>query len=86
MTQFDDFATVSEAAERLGIHPESVRRLIRANQLPAKKFVNSWLIARDVLEQFATGYDRRPGNKATLFKLPKKTGKNSRKTEPNDTK
>ena len=69
MTQFDDYATVQDAAERLGIHPESVRRLIRLNRLPAKKFANSWLIARDVLEQFATGYDRRPGNKATLFNI-----------------
>jgi excisionase family DNA binding protein len=65
----DDYVTVAEAAERLGIHPESVRRLIRTQQLPAKKFVTSWLIERDVLEQFAQGYHRRPGNKAMLFKL-----------------
>ncbi len=75
MNQFDDYATVPEAAERLGIHPESVRRLIRLERLPAKKFANSWLIARDVLEQFATGYDRRPGNKATLFNIRDKTVK-----------
>ena len=66
---------VEEAAERLGIHPESVRRLIRLERLPAKKFAASWLIARDVLEQFATGYDRRPGNKATLFNIGDKTAK-----------
>ncbi len=70
MTQFDDYATVAEAAQRLGIHPESVRRLIRENRLPATKFAHSWLIARDVLEQFASGYEGRPGNKATLFDLP----------------
>jgi len=75
MTQLDDYATVLEAAERLGIHPESVRRLIRTERLPAQKFAGSWLIARDVLEQFATGYDRRPGNKATLFKFPTKAAK-----------
>ena len=65
----DDYVTVSDAAERLGIHPESVRRLIRQGRLPAKKFAHSWLVARDVLEQFANGYDRRPGNKATLFEM-----------------
>jgi excisionase family DNA binding protein len=65
----DDYVTVAEAAERLGIHPESVRRLIRTQQLPAKKFLKAWLIERDVLEQFAQGYHRRPGNKAMLFKL-----------------
>jgi excisionase family DNA binding protein len=69
MTQLDDYVTVVDAAKRLGIHAESVRRLIRQERLPAKKFANSWLIARDVLEQFASGYDKRPGNKATLFTI-----------------
>ncbi len=67
MTDFDDYATVKEAAERLNIHPESVRRLIRKGKLPARKFANTWLIERDVLEQFASHYDPRPGNKATLL-------------------
>jgi excisionase family DNA binding protein len=67
----DDYVTVTDVAERLGIHPESVRRLIRQGKLPAKKFAQSWLVERDVLEQFANGYDRRPGNKATLFTLRK---------------
>src|SRR5438270_722065 len=69
MSRFEDYVTVPDAAERLQIHPESVRRLIRKGQLPAKKFGNSWLVERDVLEQFATGYDRRPGNKAMLFHI-----------------
>ena len=50
MTRLDDYVTVTDAAERLGIHPESVRRLIRAERLPAKKFAASWLIERDVLD------------------------------------
>jgi excisionase family DNA binding protein len=78
MSQFIDYVTVAEAAERLGIHPESVRRLIRMERLPAKKFANSWLIARDVLEQFASGYDRRPGNpgnRTTLFEIGSKRSK-----------
>ena len=69
MSRFEDYVTVPDAAERLQIHPESVRRLIRKGQLPAKKFGNSWLVERDVLEQFATGYDRRPGNRAMLFHI-----------------
>ncbi len=73
MSRFEDYVNVPEAAERLRIHPESVRRLIRAGRLPAKKFGNSWLIARDVLEQFATGYDRRPGNRAMLFDIKSET-------------
>jgi len=64
---FNDYVTVQEAAQRLNIHPESVRRLIRAGKLPARKFANTWLVERDVLEQFASHYDPRPGNKATLL-------------------
>jgi excisionase family DNA binding protein len=67
MSELENYATVREAADKLRIHPESVRRLIRQGKLPAKKFANSWLIEQAVLEQFASHYDPRPGNKATLF-------------------
>jgi len=63
----DEFVGASEAAERLRIHPESVKRLIRRGKLPARKIANKWLIRRDVLEQFASTYDPRPGQKATLL-------------------
>jgi len=61
------YAGVLEVAQRLRIHPESVRRLIRKGKLPALKFGNKWLVEKFVLEQYASGYDRRPGNKATLL-------------------
>ena len=67
MANLDEYVTVKEASERLKIHPESVRRLIRQGKLPATKVVNSWLIEKSVLEMFASRYDPRPGNKATLF-------------------
>jgi excisionase family DNA binding protein len=79
MSQFEDYVTVADVAERLGIHQESVRRLIRIGRLPAKKFANSWLVARDVLEQFASAYDSRPGNpgnRKTLFEMPHKSKRN----------
>jgi excisionase family DNA binding protein len=50
---FEDYVTVADAAKRLNIHPESVRRLIRNGKLPARKFANH--------------YDPRPGKKATLL-------------------
>ncbi len=62
-----NYVDVKEAAIRLKIHPESVRRLIRQGKLPAIRFANKWLIERDVLEQFASYYDPRPGQKATLL-------------------
>lgn len=62
-----NYADVNEVSRRLGIHPESVRRLIRDGKLPAIKFGNKWLVEKTFLDQFASGYDGRPGNKATLF-------------------
>lgn len=62
-----NYVTVDEAARRLNIHPESVRRLIRAGKLPARKFANTWLIESSTLDQFASNYDPRPGRKATLL-------------------
>ncbi len=64
---FENYVTVTEAAKRLNIHPESVRRLIRSGKLLARKFANTWLIERNQLEQFASHYDPRPGKKATLL-------------------
>ncbi len=63
----DNYAGVEAVAERLRIHPESVRRLIRQGKLPAIKFGNKWLVEKVVLEQYASHYDPRPGNKATLL-------------------
>ena len=63
----ESYAGVDEVAERLRIHPESVRRLIRQGKLPAIKFGNKWLVEKSSLEQFAGHYDPRPGNKATLL-------------------
>ena len=63
----EQYAGVDDASKRLKIHPESVRRLIRQGKLPAIKFGNKWLIERATLEQFASHYDPRPGNKATLL-------------------
>jgi excisionase family DNA binding protein len=62
-----NYVGVPEVAERLKIHPESVRRLIRQGKLPAIKFGNKWLVERVTLEQYASRYDPRPGNKATLL-------------------
>jgi excisionase family DNA binding protein len=63
----ESYADVNQVSKRLGIHPESVRRLIRDGKLPAIKFGNKWLVEKSLLEQFASSYIGRPGNKATLF-------------------
>lgn len=63
----ENYAGVAEISKRLNIHPESVRRLIRQGKLPAIKFGNKWLVEKATLDQYASRYDPRPGNKATLL-------------------
>ena len=53
----DDYATAEQAAERLKIHPETVRRLIRQGDIIAMKVWGKCLIYRPDLERFAAGYD-----------------------------
>ena len=64
---FEQFKDVHFAADRLSIHPESVKRLIRLGKLPARKFANKWLIHEDSLEQFAQHYVPYPGNRSRLI-------------------
>ncbi len=63
----DQYLDAKEAADRLRVHQETIKRLIRGGQLPARKFGNKWLIDRDVFDQFAATYQRGPGAKRTLF-------------------
>ncbi len=62
-----DYATVNEAARRLKIHPETVKRLCRQGDLPAEKLHNTWLIRWDSLDVFAGVYDPRRGAKRRLL-------------------
>ena len=52
-----------EAARLLGIHPQSLRRLIKAGKIPASLYAGKYLIRRDRLEMFKSNYDPRPGRK-----------------------
>ncbi len=60
---FDNYLDVLEAAHALGIHPQTVRRLIKRRRLPAVMFAGKYLIPRDRLEVFKAAYDPRPGRK-----------------------
>jgi excisionase family DNA binding protein len=62
MTAMRDYCDVDEAAERLKVHPESVRRLLREGKLKASKIAGRWMLHRAYVEQYARGYDPRPGN------------------------
>jgi excisionase family DNA binding protein len=60
---FDDYLDLIEAARELGIHPQSLRRLIKQQKVPAILFAGKYLIPRDKLEMFKANYDPRPGRK-----------------------
>ena len=60
---FDKYLDLVEAARELGIHPQSLRRLIKQGRVPATLFAGKYLIERDKLEIFKSSYDQRPGRK-----------------------
>lgn len=61
---FDDYLDLVEAARVLNIHPQSLRRLIKQQKVPAMLFAGKYLIQRDQLQIFKSNYDPRPGRKA----------------------
>ena len=60
---FDEYFDLVEAARELGIHPQSLRRLIKQGKVPATLFAGKYLIERDKLDMFKSSYDPRPGRK-----------------------
>ena len=58
-----DHLDLVEAAAVLGIHPQSLRRLIKMQKMPARLYAGKYLIDRSVLEMFKANYDPRPGRK-----------------------
>ena len=60
---FDDYLDLVEAARELGIHPQSLRRLIKQKRVPATMFAGKYLVERDKFETFKANYDPRPGRK-----------------------
>ena len=63
----DDYLTANQAARRLRVHPETVKRLCRQGDLPAEKLHNTWLIHHDVLDVFAGTYDPSRGARKRLL-------------------
>ena len=68
MTLLEDYYNAIEAAHRLKIHPETVKRLCRQGDLPAIKLHNTWLIKRDILDNFAATYVPRRGARRRLLR------------------
>jgi len=63
----ENYLMVIEAAKRLKIHPDTVKRLCRQGDIPAVKIRNTWLIDKDKLEVFAGTYQPKRGGKKRLI-------------------
>ena len=59
MPILDNYVSVVEAGEALGVHWETVKRLCREGRIPAGKVHNMWLIDQDDLARFAAVYNDR---------------------------
>jgi len=68
MAFLDSYVNVIDAGRRLKIHPETVKRLCRQGDLPAMKIHNTWLINKDVLDNFAGTYIPKRGARKRLIK------------------
>ncbi|MFC2040514.1 helix-turn-helix domain-containing protein [Chloroflexota bacterium] len=64
---WDNYLTALEASRHLKIHPETVKRLCRQGDIPASKLHNTWLIKRDILDNFAGTYSPKRGPRRKLI-------------------
>ena len=47
---FENYGDVIEASKLLGVHPKTVKLLIREGKLTATRFRDKWIMERDRLE------------------------------------
>jgi len=67
MAFVENYVNVIDAGRRLRVHPETVKRLCRQGDLPAIKIHNTWLINKDVLDNFAGTYIPKRGARKRLI-------------------
>jgi excisionase family DNA binding protein len=57
MPVLDNYLDVHEAANILGVHWETVKRMCREERFSARKVHNMWLIDKNELAKFASTYN-----------------------------
>ena len=67
MIDLSNYISVREAAKRLRIHEESLRRIIRIGTLPAEKIGGQWYVDKDKLNVFASTYDTKSGKRKKMI-------------------
>jgi len=67
MIDLQSFVNVRDAARQIGIHEESLRRLLRQGSPPGEKIGGQWFISKEELALFATTYNARTGKRSKLI-------------------
>lgn len=68
MPDLNDYITTQEAAEKLGYHVESIRRMLRDEELDGMKWGKSWFVLRESINYYKkrtegmAKFDPRRGN------------------------
>jgi excisionase family DNA binding protein len=64
MIDLQSFVNVRDAARQIGIHEESLRRLLRQGSPPGEKIGGQWFISKEELALFVTTYNARTGKRS----------------------
>jgi uncharacterized protein (UPF0548 family) len=67
MLHLENFVSVRATARQLGIHEESLRRLLRIGSLNGQKIGGQWFIGKEQLALFAATYDAKTGRRKRLL-------------------
>lgn len=67
MIDLGNYINTREAAKRLGIHEESLRRIIRIGTLPAEKIGGQWYIEKDKFNIFKASYNTKSGRRKSMI-------------------
>jgi len=67
MMDLQNYINVREAARQIGIHEESLRRLLRQGSPPGVKIGGQWFIDKERLALFTGTYDARTGKRTHLL-------------------
>ncbi len=59
----NELLSAPQVAARLQVHRVTAAALVRSGRLAAVKVGDRWVVRRDVLEEFAKGYDNRRGRR-----------------------
>jgi len=67
MIDLQNYINVREAARQVGIHEESLRRLLRLGSPPGVKIGGQWFISKEQLTLFTATYDTKTGKRRQLI-------------------